>query len=230
MADYINVTSVQRTRKRIAAGDDERVIPAGGPSYLFAKRVFDFVVALISLIVLAPLFLLVAVAVTVWSSGPVFYEWKVVGKGGRPFTGYKFRTMVVNADRVKEKLQHLNEMSGPAFKIVNDPRVTQPGRYLRKYSIDELPQLWSVLKGDMSLVGPHPPLQSEYEKFDAWEKQKLLVKPGITCLWQVNGRHTVNNFDEWVKMDLEYIAARSFWLDIKVLALTIPAILRGTGV
>lgn len=206
-----------------------RVIPAGGPAYLVAKRIIDLVAALILLIFLSPAFLLVATAIKIWTPGPAFYEWRVVGKGGRPFIGYKFRTMVTDADRLKDQLVASNEMIGPVFKMANDPRITSIGRLLRKFSIDELPQLWSVLKGDMSLVGPRPPLQSEFERFTDWQKQKLAVKPGITCSWQVQGRNRVSDFDRWVEMDLQYIQQRGLWHDLKILLMTGPAVLRGTG-
>lgn len=168
-------------------------------------------------------------AIKLTSTGPIFYKWKVIGKNGIPFTGLKFRTMVLNADYIKKTLLGINEMSGPVFKITKDPRITPVGKILRKYSLDELPQLFSVLKGDMSMVGPRPPLQSEYEKFNDWQKKKVSVKPGITCLWQVNGRNEIYSFDDWVKLDIEYIENQSFLLDMKILLKTIPAVLRGTG-
>jgi len=202
---------------------------ASGGFYLLAKRIFDFITALILLAALSPFFLLIALLIKIWSPGPVFYRWQVVGQNGGPFTGYKFRTMVVGAEGLKKKLLALNEMDGPVFKIACDPRITRPGHWLRKYSIDELPQLWSVLKGDMSLVGPRPPLQTEYAHFTEWQQQKMLVKPGITCLWQINGRNAVANFDHWVELDLEYIWRRNFWLDLKILLQTIPAVVKGTG-
>jgi lipopolysaccharide/colanic/teichoic acid biosynthesis glycosyltransferase len=137
--------------------------------------------------------------------------------------------MIPNADYLKTDLLGSNEMSGPVFKMTDDPRITKVGKYLRKYSLDELPQLWSVFKGDMSLVGPHPPLQSEWPQFKEWHKRKLSVTPGLTCLWQVNGRNEIYKFDEWVKMDLEYIDNWSIWLDIKILLKTIPTIINGSG-
>jgi lipopolysaccharide/colanic/teichoic acid biosynthesis glycosyltransferase len=137
--------------------------------------------------------------------------------------------MILNADYLKTSLLKSNEMTGPVFKMKNDPRITKVGKFLRKYSLDELPQLWSVLKGDMSLVGPHPPLQSEWPHFEEWHKRKMSVIPGMTCLWQVNGRNKINKFDEWVKMDLEYIDNWTIWLDIKILLKTIPTIINGSG-
>jgi lipopolysaccharide/colanic/teichoic acid biosynthesis glycosyltransferase len=137
--------------------------------------------------------------------------------------------MITYADHLKADLLNYNEMTGPVFKMKNDPRITKVGKFLRKYSLDELPQLWSVLKGDMSLVGPHPPLQSEWPHFEEWHKRKMSVIPGMTCLWQVNGRNKINKFDEWVKMDLEYIDNWTIWLDIKILLKTIPTIINGSG-
>ena len=199
------------------------------PFYEISKRGFDIGVSALLLALLAPLWLLLALAIKLTSAGPIFYRWQVVGLGGRPFTGYKFRTMVVNADALKDQLLAANEMSGPVFKIKRDPRITPVGRFLRKLSLDELPQLWSVLKGDMSLVGPRPPLRTEYVQFAPWQRAKLSVKPGITCLWQIGGRNRVSNFDEWVQLDLDYIARRSFWFDLWILLRTVPAVLLGRG-
>jgi len=196
---------------------------------LGVKRVLDIILSAVLLILLSPLLLLIAVAIKLTSPGPVLYRWNVVGQGGRPFTGYKFRTMIPNADELKPQLIEQNEMQGPVFKLKDDPRVTPLGRFLRKFSLDELPQLWSVLKGDMSLVGPRPPLQSEYSQFTEEQKQKLIVKPGITCLWQVMGRNEIRSLDDWVQLDLEYICHWSLGLDFKILLLTIPAVLHGTG-
>jgi len=197
--------------------------------YLNFKRVFDFVSALVCMVVASPLLLIIALSVKMTSSGPILYRWKVVGEDGRYFTGYKFRSMYKNADEIKVKLVSQNEMTGPVFKLTNDPRITPIGKMLRKFSLDELPQLWSVIKGDMSLVGPRPPLQSEFEQFSDWQKQKLMVKPGITCLWQTQGRNEIKDFNEWVKLDLEYIQKRNFWFDIKILLNTIKCILKPTG-
>lgn len=193
------------------------------------KRVFDFAAALAALVVLSPVLLGIALLIKLTSRGPVLYRWQVVGQGGQAFTGYKFRTMVENADLLKNDLMAQNEMQGPVFKMQNDPRITPVGRILRKYSLDELPQFWSVLKGDMSLVGPRPPLQSEYANFTAYQKQKLAVKPGLTCLWQISGRNEIRDLDEWVRLDLEYIQNWSLWLDLKIMLLTARAVLRGTG-
>ena len=193
------------------------------------KRVFDVVGSAGLLIVLSPVLGAIAAAIKLGDGGPVLYRWPVVGQGGRYFCGYKLRTMIVGADRMKPELLAHNEASGPMFKMRNDPRVTPVGRVLRKLSLDELPQLWSVLIGDMSLIGPRPPLQSEYVQFTEWQRQKLAVKPGITCLWQVSGRSAITDFDEWVSLDLDYIREWTFWLDLKILLRTIPAVLKGSG-
>jgi exopolysaccharide biosynthesis polyprenyl glycosylphosphotransferase len=196
---------------------------------LFIKRCIDVVGSLLLIIAFAPLFLIIAFAIKLSQPGPVLYEWNVVGFNKKPFRSWKFRTMVVNADAEKERLLHLNEMEGPVFKIKNDPRITPIGRFLRKYSLDELPQLWSVLKGDMSLVGPRPAFKDELRRYDNWQRRKLSIKPGITCLWQINGRSEINNFDNWAKMDLDYIDNWSLRLDCKILLKTIPAVILGRG-
>jgi lipopolysaccharide/colanic/teichoic acid biosynthesis glycosyltransferase len=192
---------------------------------LFLKRVVDIVVAAILLVLLSPVLLIIALAIRLSSGAPVLFRWNVVGENSQPFTGYKFRTMVHNADALKARLWDANEMHGPVFKLKNDPRITPIGRWLRKFSLDELPQLWSVLKGDMSLVGPRPPLQSEYEKFTEWQKKKLAIKPGMTSLWQVSGKP--QNFDAWVRLDLEYIDHWSLWLDAKILFRTAIVVVTG---
>jgi lipopolysaccharide/colanic/teichoic acid biosynthesis glycosyltransferase len=193
------------------------------------KRAFDILVSGLLLLLLLPLFLVLALVVKLTSRGPVFYRWQVVGKGGRPFTGHKFRSMCANADELKEKLQSLNEMHGPVFKITNDPRITKVGAWMRRHSLDELPQLYSVLKGDMSLVGPRPPLVTEYVRFSDFQKQKLTVKPGITCLWQINGRNEVKDFDDWVRLDLEYIRRWTPKLDLWILVKTLGEVFAGSG-
>jgi len=194
-----------------------------------AKRWIDVVGAGALLLALSPLLLVLAVVVKLGSPGKIFYRWRVVGRAGRPFLSYKFRSMVSNADELKDKLEVSNEMTGPVFKMTNDPRITKAGRWMRRYSLDELPQLYSVLRGDMSLVGPRPPLASEYEHFTKFQTQKLQVKPGITCLWQVHGRNQVNDFDEWVRLDLEYIQRWSLGLDLKILLGTVAAVFSGSG-
>ena len=196
---------------------------------LAIKRTLDVTVSAILLLLLAPVFLLLAIAVKLSPPGPIFYRWKVVGCWGRPFTGYKFRSMVANADELRDELTSRNEMTGPVFKIADDPRITKVGAWIRKYSLDELPQLYSVLKGDMSLVGPRPPLVTEFEQFTEYQKQKVAVKPGITCLWQVSGRNQISDFDEWVRLDLEYISRWSLSLDLAILMRTVETVFSGSG-
>lgn len=196
---------------------------------ILAKRLLDIVVSAVLLLLLTPLFLVIALAIKLTSPGPVLYRWRVMGLDKEPFTSWKFRTMVPNADALKEQLMTQNEMSGPVFKMKDDPRITPVGRWLRKFSLDELPQLFSVLKGDMSLVGPRPPLVTEVNRFENWQRRKLSIRPGITCLWQVSGRNEITDFEEWARLDLEYIDNWSLALDLKILALTIPAVLLGRG-
>jgi len=197
---------------------------------LFAKRLFDIVVSTVLLVLLSPLLALIAVLIKLCEPRePAIYQWRVIGQNGQAFTSYKFRTMVANADALKEQLMDRNEMKGPVFKIADDPRVTPLGRILRKFSLDELPQLWSVVKGDMSLVGPRPAGPNELKRYEFWHKRKLSIKPGMTCLWQVNGRNAVDDFDDWVKMDLEYIDHWSFWLDLRILLRTAWVVVAGTG-
>jgi lipopolysaccharide/colanic/teichoic acid biosynthesis glycosyltransferase len=182
-------------------------------------------------VVLTPLVLgPVAIAIRFSSPGPILFRQKRCGLNGRPFTMLKFRSMVTNAEQRKHELAAFNEMGGPVFKVTNDPRVTPIGRWLRKYSIDELPQLFNVLRGEMSLVGPRPLPVDEVSRFDDFaHRRRLSVKPGLTCLWQVSGRNEVRDFKDWVRLDLEYIDNWSFWLDLKILWRTIPVVLTGAG-
>lgn len=197
---------------------------------LAIKRAMDLAIAVPMLVVLSPLLAAIALGVRLSSKGPVLYTCHWVGQDGRRFSGWKFRTMVENADALEAELAAHNEMTGPAFKMTHDPRVTPLGRLLRKFSLDELPQLWNVVKGDLSLVGPRAPREHEYAQFTEFQKQKLAVQPGITCLWQVEGRHRISDYDRWVELDLDYIRRWSLWLDVQILAKTALVVLRGTGV
>jgi len=193
------------------------------------KRGLDFVFSGLLLLLLAPVFLAVAILVKWTSTGPAFFGQTRVGLNKRQFQMYKFRTMTAGAEKLQEQLLDLNEMTGPVFKIKNDPRITPLGRVLRKTSIDELPQLINVLKADMSLVGPRAMSLRDYQRFDQdWQRRRFSVKPGITCLWQVNGRNSVP-FETWMKLDMQYIDKWSLWLDFKILAQTIPAVMKGSG-
>jgi exopolysaccharide biosynthesis polyprenyl glycosylphosphotransferase len=195
---------------------------------ILIKSLIDRMSALVGIIMVSPIFLLISVLIKVTSEGSVFFKQKRVGLNGERFYMYKFRTMVKNADKMKKLLQDKNEMDGPVFKIKDDPRMTSVGRILRKFSLDELPQLFNVLLGDMSLVGPRPPLPEEVSQYELWQRRRLSVKPGITCLWQVNGRNNID-FQDWMKLDLEYIDNWSLWLDIKILAKTLPAVILAKG-
>ena len=196
---------------------------------MVCKRLLDICVSSLLLVLLAPIFVIVAILIKFDSEGSVFFVQDRVGLNKRRFRMYKFRTMVGDAEKQQSDLESLNEVDGPVFKIKNDPRVTRLGRFLRKTSIDELPQLLNVLKGDMSLVGPRPLPIRDYLGFDQdWVRRRFSVRPGITCLWQINGRNSVS-FKEWMELDLHYIDHWSFWLDLKVLAMTIPAVWKGVG-
>ena len=195
-----------------------------------AKGVIDFVGGCFLLLMLSPIILAAALAVRLSSPGPILFRQQRAGLNGRPFTMFKFRSMVTNAEQLKQELAALNEMSGPVFKVTNDPRVTRTGRFLRKWSIDELPQLLNVVRGEMSLVGPRPLPVDEVARFDDLaHRRRLSVPPGLTCLWQVRGRNDVKDFKEWVRLDLEYIDNWSLWLDFKILLWTIPAVFTGAG-
>lgn len=195
-----------------------------------AKQVMDFSVALVLIVLLAPVFLLVTILIRFTSPGPVLFRQQRSGLNGRPFTMLKFRSMVSDAEQLKQELAALNEMSGPVFKLSSDPRITPLGRILRRFSVDEFPQLINVLRGEMSLVGPRPLPVDEVMRFDDFaHRRRLSVKPGLTCLWQVSGRNNVTDFKDWVRLDLEYIDNWSLWLDFKILLRTIPVVVLGTG-
>ncbi len=195
---------------------------------LALKRLLDVVLSLGLLMIGAPLILFAAVAIRLTSPGSVFFKQERMGLNGRIFTLYKFRTMIDDAHRRRAEVAHLNEMNGPVFKVKADPRVTRVGRLLRKFSLDELPQLWNVVKGDMSLVGPRPPIPEEVILYERWQKRRLSMKPGLTCLWQISGRNDLD-FDRWMELDLQYIDNWSPTLDFKIMLRTIPAVLSGHG-
>ncbi len=193
--------------------------------YLFIKRTMDILGSVAGIILASPVMAIVAVLIKLEDpKGPIVFKQTRNGIGGSTFEMYKFRSMYVDAEERLEELMHLNEQSGPVFKITNDPRITKVGKFIRKTSLDELPQLFNVLKGDMSIVGPRPALPRETIQYTSYQRQRLLVKPGITCIWQVSGRNNIE-FDEWIELDLEYIQKRSVILDTKLILMTIPALL-----
>jgi exopolysaccharide biosynthesis polyprenyl glycosylphosphotransferase len=195
-----------------------------------AKQFLDFVGAAILLLISFPIFVFAALTIRLTSPGPILFRQQRCGLNGHPFVMYKFRSMVTDAEQRQVELAAFNEMQGPVFKVSNDPRVTPFGRWLRKYSVDELPQLWNVLRGEMSLVGPRPLPVDEVRRFnDLAHRRRLSVKPGLTCLWQISGRNEVRDFRDWVRLDLEYIDNWSLWLDFKILLRTIPVVLTGAG-
>lgn len=184
--------------------------------YYINKRCIDLLGSLFGITILSPILIATAIAIKIDSKGPVFFVQTRVGKNGKLFNMYKFRSMVTNAEEILDKLKDKNEMSGPMFKMKEDPRITKVGKLIRKTSIDELPQLFNIIKGEMSIVGPRPNLPREVEKFDDWHMQKLLAKPGLTCYWQVMGRNKIG-FEDWMKLDIRYIKERSTWVDIKLI-------------
>lgn len=199
------------------------------PFPAFVKQLCDFVFAFLGLLVLLPVMALIALAIKIGSRGPVLFKQTRCGLNGRRFTLYKFRTMVVDAEERLGEVAHLNRLNGPAFKAEHDPRVTTVGRLLRRFSLDELPQLANVLSGQMSLVGPRPPIPDEVAKYQRWQRRRLSMKPGLTGLWQVSGRTDIDDFDHWIRLDLAYIDQWSLWLDLKILLKTVPAVLSTRG-
>jgi exopolysaccharide biosynthesis polyprenyl glycosylphosphotransferase len=197
-------------------------------SYAHAKRAFDIVVSAMMLILFSPIMAVVALVIKLTDRGPILFRQVRVGKGGKEFVCYKFRSMCVDAEDRKKMLMHLNEASGPVFKIKHDPRITPFGRFIRMSSLDEFPQFWNVLLGDMSIVGPRPPIPAEVATYTAYQRGRLAVLPGLTCLWQVSGRSNVT-FERWVELDLAYIDTMSFMNDVKIVLKTIPAVLIGSG-
>lgn len=196
--------------------------------YKAVKRLFDIVASLTALIILSPIFLITAVAILMEDGGPVFFVQLRAGRDMKPFKMYKFRSMFKNAEELFKQMQEQNEQTGHAFKIKNDPRITKVGRFIRKYSIDELPQLINILKGDMSIVGPRPILPFQMEECNEYQRQRLIVRPGLTCYWQIGGRSDIE-WDEWVELDLQYIKDMSVVTDAVMIAKTIPAVFKGEG-
>ena len=206
---YESVDKVQR--------EEYTKVDQGSRIYLFFKRVIDIFGSSFGLIILSPVFLIVAISIKVEDrKGNVLFSQKRVGQYGKEFNMYKFRSMVSNAEELKANLMEQNEMSGPMFKMKHDPRITKVGKFIRKTSIDELPQLINILKGEMSLVGPRPSLPKEVASFESWMLERLEVKPGLTCYWQVMGRNDID-FEDWMKLDIKYVHDRNFWLDIKLI-------------
>ncbi len=199
-----------------------------GLAYRLLKRLFDLAASLIGLVLLLPLFPFIVALIKLDSPGPVFFRQVRVGKRGRLFTCWKFRSMVADAEERKLVLGHLNEVTGAAFKIRNDPRVTDVGRFIRRSSLDEFPQLFNVLRGEMSIVGPRPQIPDEARQYSPSQALRLMVKPGLTCLWQVSGRSHLD-FDEWMALDLEYVRRRDLWLDAWILTHTLPAVIARKG-
>lgn len=204
--------------------EDEIIQPKEGPIYLFFKRAMDIIGSLCGIILLSPLLIIVALAIKIEDpKGSIFFSQQRCGKDNKLFPMYKFRSMVSNAEELLEELMEHNEMDGPVFKIKDDPRITRVGKFIRKTSIDELPQLFNILKGDMSIVGPRPAIPHEVAEYSHYHKQRLLVKPGLTCIWQVSGRNSIG-FDEWMEMDLEYIEKRDLWMDTKLIFKTVEVL------
>jgi exopolysaccharide biosynthesis polyprenyl glycosylphosphotransferase len=213
-------------------GDQEegrrRISVGSHPGYAFLKRAMDLSLGIVLLVLLLPVLPLIAIMIRLDSPGPVLFRQTRIGLRGRPFTCFKFRSMVAEAEAIQDRVASMNETEGPIFKIQDDPRVTTVGRFLRRSSLDEILQVLNVLLGEMSLVGPRPPLPHEVERYEPWQRARLEVKPGITCLWQIAGRSHIG-FDEWMKLDLAYIERRSFLLDLKILFRTLPVVIERKG-
>jgi len=195
---------------------------------LFFKRIFDIVLSFTSLVILSPLLLVMAAMIKITSPGPVLFQQTRCGLGGRRFTLYKFRSMINNAEQMRAELHQLNELDGPVFKISDDPRITTVGRWLRRFSLDELPQLWNIFSGEMSFVGPRPAVPEEVDQYEDWQRRRLRMRPGLTCIWVLEGRSHVD-FNRWMQLDLKYIDTWSLWLDTKIFLRTIPIVLSGRG-
>lgn len=215
--------------KELVLERDETLLRSKG--YWVGRRVQDVIISLIALLLLWPLMLIVALIIVIDSpgAGPIFTQ-KRIGRDGKEFNFYKFRSMCADAESQLDKLMKYNEMDGPVFKIKEDPRITRVGRFIRKTSIDELPQLWNILKGDMSIVGPRPALPREVEQYSDYAKQRLIVTPGLTCYWQIQPHRNDLSFEEWLELDIKYIKERSFWVDWKIIFATVGAVLGMNGI
>jgi lipopolysaccharide/colanic/teichoic acid biosynthesis glycosyltransferase len=196
---------------------------------LYLKNIFEKILAFILLLFSVPVIFLFAILVKITSKGPAFFKQERIGLHGRSFFQYKLRSMIINAEELKKDLSHLNEQSGPVFKIEKDPRITPVGRFIRKFSIDELPQLFNVITGNMNLIGPRPPVPQEVEEYSPSQMRRLSMKPGITGLWQVSGRNSLKEFEDWVRLDLEYIDNWNLFLDFKIALKTVFVVLSGSG-
>jgi len=230
LSDLFNLKLARTTTDQIE-GEPTLTLQTGSMegNTVFIKRILDIFVSLTIIIILSPFYLLTALLIKFTSPGPVFFTQERLGFNKRIFHMIKFRTMFPDAEKRQAALEHLNEASGPVFKIKDDPRITPIGKFLRKASIDELPQLFNVLKGDMSLVGPRPLPVRDYKRFDQdWHRRRFSIRPGITCLWQISGRSSIS-FNKWMELDMQYIDNWSLWLDVKILLGTIPAVLKGSG-
>ena len=226
--------TVQETSSAVSGQDPDTqektyIPPAPKPGYEICKRIFDLVMCIPALILLSPVFLAVAIAIKLEDGGQVFYKQIRLTKGGREFKMYKFRSMCIGAEDMLDELMHLNEMSGPAFKITADPRITKVGRFIRNTSIDELPQLINIIKGDMSIIGPRPPLPREVAQYTPYQMHRLDVKTGLACYHECQGRSDARDFDKWVESDLKYIRERSMLTDLKVIYWTIKVVITGSG-
>lgn len=225
MMDSVSKMTVKSTADR---SNMRAVYEKKSNVYKFLKRFFDIVLSGIALLCLSPVFLVTAIAIKLEDGGPAFFTQPRAGKDMKPFKMYKFRSMYVNADEKLKELLKDNEQTGHAFKIKNDPRITKVGKFIRKTSIDELPQLINIIKGDMSIVGPRPILPFQMEECNDYEKQRLIVQPGLTCYWQIGGRANIK-WDEWVELDLNYIEDMSLWTDLKMIVKTVPAVFDSEG-
>ncbi|MDD3441200.1 MAG: sugar transferase, partial [Kiritimatiellae bacterium] len=229
LPDFLRTAIAQVTLDEVA--DEPMLLFSTSPKSPWAlvlKRALDLVLSALAMVLFSPLMLGIAIAIRATSPGPVLFRQRRSTIRGRTFDMLKFRTMVPDAEAIRDELQDHNEVTGPVFKIKDDPRITPVGRWLRRYSLDELPQLWNVLKGDMSLVGPRPPIPAEVEQYENWQRRRLSMRSGCTCLWQIGGRNELS-FEDWMRLDLKYIDTWTLGLDFHILFKTIGTVLRGTG-